>query len=257
MMQRCARAKVQDLKGEQGPAMSGSSRRRRSATAFHSLGAAPFPCGRPKMRVFFDVRRFENRHRQRRQCLAELGFRHGARRLSRARLRGLFPERMVCVMRRTIPSRKGHDFPGDLKNVPFIALEHGTKMGTIVRQAFSEAGEPSPLAVEVRYCNTPACWPKAARGRGGRSALAVVLRPLQSGVRAFERPAKSFGLRRPLAQAAFVTAAEAFLREVRVVVGEVAEEAGLNCPFVERRRKQIDKDDDVNDQHGRYIDHAR
>ena len=44
--------------------------------------------------------------------------------------------------------------PGDLRGEPFIALERGSKMGTIVRRAFAEAAEPFSFAVEVRYCNT-------------------------------------------------------------------------------------------------------
>jgi DNA-binding transcriptional LysR family regulator len=131
---------------------------------------------------------------------------------------------MVCVMRPDHPlAEKNTIYPSDLRSVPFIALERGSRMGTIVRQAFTEAGEPFNFAVEVRYCNT-ACV-LAENGVG----VAVVdpLSPLFSGhynlaIRAFE-PAVQVSAsvvssrKRPLSRAA-----EAFLREVRVVVGEVA-----------------------------------
>jgi hypothetical protein len=47
--------------------------------------------------------------------------------------------------------RKDKIVPSDLRDVPFIALERGTKMGTLLRQAFSEANETFDFAVEIRY----------------------------------------------------------------------------------------------------------
>lgn len=183
-----------------------------------------FLAKRPKMRVFFDVRRFENVIDSVENGVAELGFVMGLNENRALNAEVFFSERMVCVMRPDHPlAGKDTIHPSDLRSVPFIALERGSRMGTIVRQAFTEAGEPFNFAVEVRYCNT-ACV-LAENGVG----VAVVdpLSPLFSGhynlaIRAFE-PAVQVSAsvvssrKRPLSRAA-----EAFLREVRVVVGEVA-----------------------------------
>jgi DNA-binding transcriptional LysR family regulator len=228
MMHAALEAKVQDLKENR----AGHVR----LIATPPLGYSVIPSAlrrflvkRPKMRVFFDVRRFENVIDSVDNGLAELGFVMGLGDYRGLESEIFFSERMVCVMRPDHPlAQKTTIVPGDLKNVPFIALEHGTKMGTIVRQAFSEAGEPFGFAVEVRYCNTACVLAESGVG------VAVVdpLSPLFSGhynlaVRAFE-PACQVSAsvvrsrKRPLSRAA-----EAFLREVRIVVGEVAERAGL------------------------------
>ena len=61
---------------------------------------------------------------------------------------------MVCVMRKDHPlARHAVIRPSDLGQVPLIALEHGTRMGTLLRKAFAEAGEAFNYAVEVRYAN--------------------------------------------------------------------------------------------------------
>jgi DNA-binding transcriptional LysR family regulator len=111
--------------------------------------------------------------------------------------------------------------PDDLRATAFIALERGTRMGTIVRQAFAEVGVPFRSSVEVRYCNTACILAETGIG------VAVVdpLSPLSSrnlAVRRFE-PASPvsasvvYSRKRPLSRAA-----QAFLREVRVVAGETA-----------------------------------
>ncbi|WP_439498868.1 LysR family transcriptional regulator [Bosea sp. (in: a-proteobacteria)] len=184
-----------------------------------------FLAKRPNMRVFFDIRRFETVIDAVDSGSAELGFVLGL-----GDHRGLdsevfFAENMVCVMRPDHPlAQKQRIVPSDLRGFPFIALERGTKMGTLLRQAFDKAGEPFEFSVEVRYCNTACVLAEAGVG------VAVVdpLSPHFAGhfklaTRPFE-PASCVAAsvvrshKRPLSRAA-----EAFLREVRQVASEVAE----------------------------------
>ena len=217
-------AKVQDLKENR----SGNVR----LIATPPLGYSVIPAAlkrflatRPKMRVFFDIRRFESVIDSVDSGVAELGFVIGL-----GDPRGLdsevfFSERMVCVMQPDHPlARKNKIVPSDLRGVPFIALERGTKMGTLLRQAFSEANETFDFTVEVRYCNTACVLAESGVG----VAIVDPLSPLFSGrfnlaIRPFE-PATQVSAsvvrsrKRPLSRAA-----EAFLREVRVVAGEINE----------------------------------
>ncbi len=164
---------------------------------------------RPNTRVSFDIRRFENVVESVDNGLAELGFVLGLNDYRGVESECFFSERMVCVMRPDHP----------LAATAFIALERGTRMGTIVRQAFAEVGVPFRSSVEVRYCNTACILAETGIG------VAVVdpLSPLSSrnlAVRRFE-PASPvsasvvYSRKRPLSRAA-----QAFLREVRVVAGE-------------------------------------
>jgi len=224
MIHAALEAKVQDLKENR----SGNVR----LIATPPLGYSVIPAAlqrflakRSRMRVFFDIRRFEHVIDSVDSGIAELGFVIGL-----GDHRGLdsevfFSERMVCVMQPGHPlARKTKIVPSDLKATPFIALERGTRMGTLLRQAFSEAGEPFDFAVEVRYCNTACVLAESGVG------VAVVdpLSPLFSGhfrlaIRPFE-PATQVSAsvvrsrKRPLSRAA-----EAFLRDVRVVAGEIGQ----------------------------------
>lgn len=182
-----------------------------------------FLAQRPKMRVFFDIRRFEAVIDSVDDGLAELGFVIGLGDHRELDSEVFFSERMVCVMPPTHPlARKDVIAPEDLTNWPFIGLESGTKMGTLLRQAFATAGVPFLCSVEVRYCNT-ACV-LADNGVGvavvdplspvfsGRFKLSV--RPFEPGTQVVASAVRS--RKRPLSRAA-----EAFLREVRTVAGEV------------------------------------
>lgn len=223
LMHAALEAKVQDLKENR----AGHVRLIATPPLGYSViprALGSFLAKRPKMRVFFDVRRFENVIDSVENGVAELGFVMGLNENRGLHAEVFFSERMVCVMRPEHPlAQKNTICPKDLAGVPFIALERGSKMGTIVRQAFAEAGEPFSFAVEVRYCNTACVLAESGVG------VAVVdpLSPLFSGhynlaVRAFE-PASQVSAsvvhsrKRPLSRAA-----KAFLREVRVVAGEVA-----------------------------------
>lgn len=177
---------------------------------------------RPNTRVSFDIRRFENVVESVDNGLAELGFVLGLNDYRGVESECFFSERMVCVMRPDHPLAAMETItPDDLRSIAFIALERGTRMGTIVRQAFAEVGVPFRSSVEVRYCNTACILAETGIG------VAVVdpLSPLSSrnlAVRRFE-PASPVSAsvvhsrKRPLSRAA-----QAFLREVRIVAGETA-----------------------------------
>lgn len=187
-----------------------------------------FLAKRPKVRVSFDVRRFESVVDSVENGAAELGFVMGLGEYRSLESEAFFSGNMVCVMRPDHPlAGKTTITPRDLKGVPFIALERGTRMGTIVRNAFAEAGEAFGFSVEVRYCNTACVLAESGVG------VAVVdpLSPLFSGhydlaIRAFE-PASAVSAsvirsrKRPISRAA-----EAFLREVRVIASETAGKLG-------------------------------
>jgi DNA-binding transcriptional LysR family regulator len=174
--------------------------------------------------VSFDVRRFEGIIENVDNGVAELGFVMGVGDDHKGvDSECFFSERMVCVMRRDHPlAEKSVITPADLKRTAYIALQRGTQMGTIVRQAFEKAGEAFTFAVEVRYCNTACVLAEAGVG------VAVVdpLSPLAAGseliVRRFEPEAivSASAVRsrkRPLSRTA-----EAFLREVRGVAERTA-----------------------------------
>ena len=177
---------------------------------------------RPNTRVSFDIRRFENVVESVDNGLAELGFVLGLNDYRGVESECFFSERMVCVMRPDHPLAAMETItPDDLRATAFIALERGTRMGTIVRQAFAEVGVPFRSSVEVRYCNTACILAETGIG------VAVVdpLSPLSSrnlAVRRFE-PASPVSAsvvhsrKRPLSRAA-----QAFLREVRLVAGDTA-----------------------------------
>lgn len=132
---------------------------------------------------------------------------------------------MVCAVHRSHPlAGRTSVTPADLRGVPFIALERGTRLGTAVRQAFEAAGEPFHLAVEVRYCHT-ACV-LAASGIGvavvdpfspagsGRPDLAVIPFEPATPVRAYVVSSRS----RPLSRLA-----GDFLKEVRLALSEATD----------------------------------
>ncbi|KRE06706.1 transcriptional regulator [Bosea sp. Root381] len=184
-----------------------------------------FLAKRPNMKVFFDIRRFENVIDAVDSGTAELGFVLGLGDHRGLNSEVFFSENMVCAMRPDHPlAEKPVITPADLRSVPFIALERGTKMGTLVRQAFDKMAETYEFSVEVRYCNTACMLAEAGVG------IAVVdpLSPLFAGrfklaTRPFE-PASRVAAsvvrsdKRPLSRAA-----EAFLREVRQVASGLAE----------------------------------
>ena len=215
-------AKVQDLKENRAGTV------RLIATPPLGYSVIPiairrFLAARPKMRVFFDIRRFENVIDSIDSGVAELGFVIGLGDHRDLESEGFFSERMICVMSPDHALASKHEIaPADLRGVPFIALERGTQMGTPLRKAFADAGEPFEFAAEVRYGHTACVLVESGVG------VAVVdpLSPLFSGH--FKLAMRPFvpmievkasvvrSRKRPLSRAA-----EAFLREVRVVAADV------------------------------------
>jgi DNA-binding transcriptional LysR family regulator len=185
-----------------------------------------FLANRARMKVSFDVRRFENVIESVENGAAELGFLMGlGNQHPTLDSEVFFAGRMVCVMRHDHPlAGKSKIAPADLRAFAFIALERGTRMGTIVQQAFAKTSEPLGFSVEVRYCNTACVLAESGVGVAVVDPLSAAYgRHPELAVRPFE-PASPVeasvvrSRRRPLSRPA-----TAFLREVRLVAGEVAQ----------------------------------
>lgn len=183
---------------------------------------------RPKVRVSFDIRRFEHVLESVENGTAELGFVMGLDDDRGLDAETFFAGDMVCVMRPEHPlAAKATITPEDLRDASYIALEQGTRMGTIVRRAFAQADVPFRFSVEVRYCNTACVLAESGVG------VAVVdpLSPVFSGhydlaIRPFApasevRASAVRSRKRPISRAA-----DAFLREVRLVAAETAAKLG-------------------------------
>lgn len=183
---------------------------------------------RPKVRVSFDIRRFEHVLESVENGTAELGFVMGMDEDRGLDAETFFTGNMVCVMRPDNPlASKATITPEDLRSVSFIALEQGTRMGTIVRKAFAQAEVPFRFSVEVRYCNTACVLAESGVG----VAIVDPLSPVFSGhydlaIRPFT-PASQVtasavrSRKRPISRAA-----DAFLREVRLIATETAAKLG-------------------------------
>ena len=172
---------------------------------------------RPKIRVFFDVRRYEGVIEGVLSRVAELGFSHQP---------GVAHEiihvgEMVCVCAPGHAlARRAAVTPADLVGQALIGLERGTQLGEAVRSSFDQAGVPFDPTVEVRYCNT-ACVLAAA---GVGVSVVDPFSPTQGGthdlvVRPFRpaTPAIAYVLwseAQPLSRLA-----TAFLDQVRAVPG--------------------------------------
>ncbi|BCB21459.1 LysR family transcriptional regulator [Bosea sp. ANAM02] len=187
-----------------------------------------FLAKRPKVRISFDIRRFEHVLESVENGTAELGFVMGLDDDRGLEAETFFAGDMVCVMRPEHPlATKETITPEDLRAAPYIALEQGTRMGTIVRRAFAQADVPFRFSVEVRYCNTACVLAESGVG------VAVVdpLSPVFSGhydlaIRPFApasevRASAVRSRKRPISRAA-----DAFLREVRLVAAETAAKLG-------------------------------
>ena len=121
-----------------------------------------FLAARPKLQVYFDVRRYEGIIESIASRVTELGFALGLSSHSGIASEVVHRGEMVCVMPAdhqlaALPAIS----PRDLAPFPFIALERGTRLGEAVRKSFELAGAPFRHTVEVRYCNT-ACVLAAA-----------------------------------------------------------------------------------------------
>jgi DNA-binding transcriptional LysR family regulator len=187
------------------------------------LALKRFLARQPRTQFSFDVRRFEGIIENVNSGAAELGFVMGASNDLGLDSECFMSGAMVCVMRPDHPfADKPVIMPGDLRQTPFIALQHGTRMGTLVRDAFKKAGEPFTFAVEVRYCNAACVLAEAGVG------VAVVdpLSPLAVRGDLLVRPFEPETLvsasvvhssKRPLSRAA-----TAFLKDVRIEAARIA-----------------------------------
>lgn len=114
-----------------------------------------FLARRPRVRVFFDVRRFEGVLEKVETNVAELGFVLGLDGHPGLVSDVVHGGEMVCVCRPDHPlAAKPIVAPADFAPYPFIALERGTRLGTALRRAFEQKSCPFNFAVEVRYCHT-------------------------------------------------------------------------------------------------------
>lgn len=222
-MQAAFATRVQDLKENR------SGQIRLIATPPLGYSVVPtalqrFLAKRSGIKVFFDVRRFENVIDAVDSGAAELGFVLGLGEHPELKSEVFFAENMVCVMKPEHRlAEKAVVRPADLRGYSLIAPERDTKMGALLRAAFEEAGEAFECSVEVRYCNTACVLAEAGVG----VAIVDPLSPLLAGrfkltTRPFEPASKVAAsavrsVKRPLSRAA-----EAFLREVRHVADEMA-----------------------------------
>lgn len=215
-------SKVQDLRENKAGLI------RIIATPPLGYGAIPvalqrFLAKRPKVRVAFDVRRLEDVAENVETGVSELGFVLGIGDHPALITEPVHEGRMVCVVAKRHPlARRRLVTPADLAPWAFIALERGTKLGTMVRGAFEAAGQPFRSAVEVRYCHT-ACVLAASRigvtvvdpyspEASGKQGLAVIPFEPVTPVKAYLVRSRS----RPLSR----LAAE-FLREVKAALAEI------------------------------------
>ena len=117
---------------------------------------------RPKIRVFFDVRRYEGVIDGVLSRVAELGFALGFSHQPGIAHEIIRVGEMVFVCAPDHPlARYEAVTPADLVGQAFIGLERGTQLGEAVRSSFDQAGVAFDPTVEVRYCNT-ACVLAAA-----------------------------------------------------------------------------------------------
>lgn len=182
----------------------------------------------PKVRISFDVRRFEHVLESVENGTAELGFVMGLDDDRGLDAETFFTGDMVCVMRPEHPlAGKPTITPEDLRDVPYIALEQGTRMGMIVRSAFAQAEVPFRFSVEVRYCNTACVLAESGVGVAVVDPLSPVfsahydlaIRPFTPASEVTASAVRS--RKRPISRAA-----EAFLREVRLIAAETAAKLG-------------------------------
>jgi DNA-binding transcriptional LysR family regulator len=181
-----------------------------------------FLAERSKVKAFFDVRRFEQVIESVSTRVVDLGVVLGYKNQPDLQSEAVFGGEMVCVFRPDHPlSEKKVVVPADLANHPFIALERGSRLGTLVRQAFLQANCPFNFSVEVRYCQTACVLAESGIGAAVVDSFSPALgRGANLSVRPFEPSipvvAHAVWLKeRPLSRLA-----NAFLREIRIAAAE-------------------------------------
>lgn len=110
---------------------------------------------RPRLQVFFDVRRFEGVVEAVLNNVAELGLVLGFSGQPGLGSEILQAGEMVCVFPPGHPlGALSQITPADLVAFPLIGLERGTRLGDALRRSFQSVDVVCHPTVEVRYCNT-------------------------------------------------------------------------------------------------------
>ena len=110
---------------------------------------------RPRVRTYFDIRRYEGVLLAIERHQAELGFLLGYTGHPGIASEELLAGEMVCVMHPAHPLAQHTVIePADLRTHRLIALERGTKLGDGVRNAYEQCNEPFNFSCEVRYSNS-------------------------------------------------------------------------------------------------------
>lgn len=112
---------------------------------------------RPKVKVFFDVRRSYNVVEIIESGAADIGFAIALEKeLSQSLLLSPVAQvEMVCLLPARHPlASRAVITPQDLAPYPLIGLEMGSRLSPLVMNAFKEAGTPYRTSVEVRYSET-------------------------------------------------------------------------------------------------------
>ena len=136
--------------------------------------------GRPRTRLFFDVRRYEGVIGSVMSGVAELGFALGVSHQPGLASEVVNKGEMVCVFAPGHPlEAKPTVSPADLAAFPMIGLELGTRLGEVVRQSFHQSAVAYRPAIEVRYCNTACVLATAGVG----AAVVDPFSPTQDGSR--------------------------------------------------------------------------
>jgi DNA-binding transcriptional LysR family regulator len=184
----------------------------------------------PKVRVSLDIKHFDNVLESVDNGLAELGFVMALTSVEPTLEAEIFFEgRMVCVMPPDHPlAARTEVTPADLVGERLIALDRDTRMGTIVRRAFAEAGQPFDFAVEVRYCHAACLLADSGVGVAVVDPLSplcgkyadLIVRPFVPVCPVTASVVTS--RKRPLSRTA-----KAFLREVRAIAGDVARQLDI------------------------------
>ncbi len=129
-----------------------------------------FLLGRPKTRVFFDVRRYEGVIDGVLSRVAELGFAMGLSHEAGIAHEVVHAGQMVCVL------PPNHDLgskpalaAADLAGLPLIGLERGTRLGEAVRASFDQSSVPMSRRSRSATATLPVSWPR--RGSAFRSSI--------------------------------------------------------------------------------------
>lgn len=177
---------------------------------------------RPKIRTYFDVRRYEGVINSVESHKAELGFALGFSGKPGLASEVLYRGEMVCVMPPGHPlSERRQIRPWDLRDYHFIALESGTKLGEATRAAFDQEDEGFTFSAEVRYANTACTLAEANAG-------VAIVDPLTASSGRFKLVSRPFAPAIPVAAYAIWSESRSlsrlgrfFLERVREVVNDL------------------------------------